>query len=195
MKPTITFDDRELQKAFTAYMAYTKRSAPVVLQKQIVQLAIGAKGVKGLFQEALTTRRATVAEIKALLGKLDYRIKRAPGFTVKKEIARRVASAGFYQASGWVVPGIAEPRGKGAVLKTQRGSIKASGGVNPRVTISNKSPKAFEFGQRTGYVQRAVNNRAKDMQKYIQKKMASDGKEFSKKTPRFQTSLAELMRL
>lgn len=195
MTPTIKFDDRELQKAFTAYIAYSKRSAPVILKKQIVQLAIGAKGVKGLFQEARSTRRATVAEIRSLPAKLDYRIRRAPGFSVKQEIARRVATAGFYQASGWVIPGIAEPRGKVAIVKTQRGSIRASGGVNPRITISNKSPQAFEFGARTGYVQRAVNARARDMQKYVRDRMASSAKEFSKARPNFQTTLAELMRL
>lgn len=195
MTPTIKFDDRELQKAFRDYMAHTKRSGPVVLQKQVVQLAIGAKGVKGLFQEALSTRKATVAEIRGLPAKLDYRIKRVPGRTVKQEIAARIANAGFYQASGWVVPGIAVPRGRGAALKTQRGSIKATGGVNPRVTISNSSPKAFEFGSRTGYVQRALNNRARDMRKYVDKKMASEAKEFSKRKPRFESTLAELMRL
>lgn len=195
MTPTIKFDDRAVQKAFRDYIAHTKRTVPEVLKKQIVQLAIGAKGVKGLFQEALSTRRATVAEIRALPAKLNYRIRRAPGFTAKREIARRIVNAGFYQASGWVVPGIAEPRGRGAVVKTQRGSISITGGTNPRATLKNKSPQAFEFGQRTGYVQRALNNRARDMQKYVQKKLASEAKEFSKPHPNFQTTLAELMRL
>lgn len=194
MNISAKFDDRELQRAFRDYMAYTKRSGPVVLQKQVVQLAIGAKGVKGLFQEALSTRKETVREIRALPKKLNYRIRRTPGFTVKREIARRVASAGYYQASGWVIPGIAEPRGKGAVVRTQRGSIRTTGGINPRVTISNKSPQAFEFGSKTGYVQRAVNNRAADMRKYVDKKMASDAREFSKAKPHF-TSLAALMRI
>lgn len=189
-----SFDDRELQRAFTEYMAYTKRSAPVVLEKQITQLAVGAKGVKGLFQEALGTRKATVAKIKALPAALGYRIKRVSG-SVKDEIKRRVTVAGFYQASGWVIPGRAEPRGKGVQIKTQRGSIKASGGINPKVTISNSSPQAFEFGERTGYVQRALNARARDMLKYVEKKMASDAKEFSKDKPSFTSTLAELMRL
>lgn len=194
MNFTAKFDDRELQKAFRDYMAHTKRSGPEVLKKQISQLAIGAKGVKGLFQEALTTRAATVAIIRGLPERLNYRIRRAPGFTVKQEINRRIANAGFYQASGWVVPGIAQPRGRGAVVKTQRGSISSKGGINPSVTISNKSPQAFEFGSRTGYIQRAVNSRARDMQKYVQKKMASDAKQFSKPRPHF-TTLADLMSL
>lgn len=177
-------------------MAYTKRSAPVVLNKQITQLAIGAKGVKGLFQEARDTRRATIAEIRALPARLDYRIKRYHG-TVKNEIARRISQAGHYQASGWIVEGLPRPSGKGSKVFTIRGSIRTTGGVNPRVTISNKSPRAFEFGQRTGYVQRAVNNRAKDMLKYVQKKLASDAQEFSKPYPKFVriTTIAELMRL
>lgn len=194
MNFTATFDSTALNKAFRDYMSYTKRSGPEVLKKQVVQLAIGAKGVKGLFQEALSTRKDTVAEIRGLAAKLDYRIRRAPGFTVRQEIARRIGTAGFFQASGWVIPGIAQPRGKGAVVKTQRGSIKATGGINPSITISNKSPKAFEFGARTGYVQRALNARAKDMQKYVDKKMASDAKEFSKSRPIF-SSLAELMKV
>lgn len=195
MNFTATFDDRELQKAFRDYMAYTKKSGPEVLKKQIVQLAIGAKGVKGLFQEALSTRRDTVAAIRALPAHLSYRIRRAPGFTVRQEISRRVKNAGFYQASGWIIPGIAQARGKAAVVKTQRGSISAKGGINPSTTITNKSPKAFEFGSRTGYIQRAVNSRARDMQKFVQDKMAKDAKKFSGRHPNFTTSLSELMRL
>lgn len=194
MNISASFDGRELQRAFSEYMNYTKRSGPVVLQKQIVQLAIGAKGVKGLFQEALSTRQATVSAIKALPAALSYRIRRALGFTVKQEIARRVSRAGFYQASGWIVPGIAEARGAGAQVLTQRGSITAKGGVNPSVTIKNKSPQAFEFGSRTGYIQRALNARARDMLAYVEKKMASDGKAFSSNTRPVFTSLAELMR-
>lgn len=194
MNISVSFDDRELQRAFREYMAHTKRSAPAVLQKQIVQLAIGAKGVKGLFQEAVSTRNATVAAIKALPVALGYRIRRAPGFTVKKEIARRVSKAGYYQASGWLVPGIATMRGKNAQIITQRGSITATGGINPSVTIKNKSPQAFEFGSRTGYIQRALNSRARDMLKYVNDRMASDAAAFSKAHPVF-TSLAELMRI
>lgn len=194
MKLEATFDDKELQRALTQYISYSKRSAPEILEKQMTSLAIGAKGVKGLFQEALSTRRATVAEIRQLPTRLDYRIKRAHGFTVKKEIARRIASAGFYQASGWVIPGRFQPRGKGGVVKTQRGSISKKGGINPSITIKNSSPKAFEFGSRTGYIQRALNARAKDMLKYVEKKMASDAKKLSLPKPRF-TSLAELMRI
>lgn len=196
MNVEVKFDDRELQKAFRDYMAHTKRSAPEVLKKQITQLAIGAKGVKGLFQEAVGTRPATVATIRGLPEKLGHRIRRAPGFTVKQEIARRVSKAGFYQASGWIVPGIAQPRGRGAVVITQRGSITAKGGINPSTTISNRSPQAFEFGSRTGYIQRALNARARDMQKYVQDKLNKEAKEFSLPKPSFNsifTSISSLM--
>lgn len=192
MNISVKFDDRDLQRAFTDYMAYTKKSAQESLQKQIVQLAVGAKGVKGLFQEALATRKETVRDIRSLPARLNFAIRRAPGFSVRQEIARRVQSAGYYQASGWIVPGIAEPRGRGATVKTLRGSIKTTGGINPRVSISNSSPKAFEFGSKTGYIQRALDARARDMLKYVKNKMAREAREFSKPKPNFNIPLSTL---
>lgn len=179
--------ERELTEVFFQYRQLSSRALPVILDKQIQQLAVGAKGVKGLFQEARDTRPATVKEIKSLPKRLGYRIKRDKGVTVVKEIASRIAQAGYFQASGWLYPGVPTPRGGGAKIKTLRGSIQftAKNGQIARITLSNSSPGAAEFGAKTGYIERAIRNRIADMKVYCQRAMDKIAADFSKPKPKF----------
>ena len=190
MNVTASFDMREVSAALNAYMSHSNRAPEAILYKQATQLAIGAKGVKGLYQEALTHRPEVIREIRALPKRLGHRIKRESG-SVRAEIARRTVQAGRFQASGWITEAMPNPRG--AVVRTVRGKITMRGGANARVTLSNRSPQALEFGSRTGYIQRALNNRARDMRRYVEKKLASDARQLSSRRPRF-TPISELMR-
>lgn len=194
---TAKFDMSEIDRAFRAYIAHSNRSIPYICEKQMVQLCIGAKGVRGLFQEALRERPETIRQIRALPSRLNWRIKRESG-PAMAEIRRRVAKAGYFQASGWIIKGLPETervnRGPSRVF-TQRGVLMARpSGLNARITVANTSPRALEFGERTGYIQRAINNRAADMEKYVERKLARDAKALSAKVPRFM-SISELMRV
>lgn len=187
MQPTIDTRNlgKQLSQVFSEYAAYNGRSMRELLEKQMVQLAIGAKGSKGLFQEAVAERQRTITEIKALPQKLNWRIKRWRG-SVKQEIARRQRFAGYYQASGWIPPEYLQFFTGKLTIKTNRGSLSARlNGANPSITLTNKSPRALEFGSRSGYIGRAMRNRIRDMDVYIRRKQREAAAEFSKDRPSF----------
>lgn len=175
-------------RVFNDYRQLNKRALPYLLRNRAIQLAIGSgKGArhKGLYQEARALRTMVRAEIRALPQQLDWRIKRASG-SVKKEIARRQVFAGIYQASGWLVPGLTDITGEGSNLKTIRGQVDMQlSGNRPRITLTNTSPRALEFGTRTGYIARAFHNQTQDMLVYIKKHLSLTAAEFQKRYPNF----------
>lgn len=194
--------EREMTRVFNDYRQLNKRALPELLRNRAIQLAIGSgSGVKGsrgtkykgLYQEARSLRSMVRAEIKALPQKLNWRIKRFAG-TVRKEIARRQVQAGYFQASGWLVPGLIDISGEGSQVKTIRGKVSMQlSGNKPSITLTNTSPNALEYGNRTGYISRAVYNQTQDMLVYIQKHLDLTAQEFNKKYPNFRTPIENFM--
>lgn len=188
--------EREMTRVFNDYRQLNKRALPEIMRKRAISLAIGSgKGAKykGLYQEARDLRPMVQAEIRALPEKLKYRIKRS-GRTVAQEIAARQVQAGYYQASGWLVPGLTDIGGEGSRVKTIRGRVDMQlTGDRPSITLTNTSPNALEFANRTGYMARAVYNQTQDMLVYIQKHLDLTAREFSKKYPNFRTPIENFL--
>lgn len=131
----------------------------------------------GLYQECRKERFDTIADIKSLRSRLGYRIKRAPGVTVPQEIRRRLKHVGDVQSTGWLNR-VWALRGHGAKVRTVKVVGKPRGrvimnlnGVNPSIEITNETPGAEAFANKTGYFRRAVSNREQDMANYVHKKM------------------------
>jgi hypothetical protein len=187
---------REMSRVFNDYRQLNKRALPEILRNRAIALAIGSgKGAKykGLYQEARALRSMVRAEIQALPKKLNWRIKRFAG-TVKAEIARRQVQAGYFQASGWLVPGLIDISGEGSQVKTVRGQVSMQlNGNKPSITLTNTSPNAREYGNRTGYISRALYNQTQDMLVYIQKHLDLTVQEFNKKYPNFRTPIENFM--
>jgi hypothetical protein len=186
----------EMGRVFQEYRSLNRRALPELLRNRAIALAIGSgKGAryKGLYQEALALRPQIQREIKALPAQLNWRIKRHAG-TVKQEIARRIVQAGRFQASGWIVPGLTDISGEGANVKTVRGKVTMHlSGDRPTVTLTNRSPRAFEFAQRTGYISRALYNQSQDMLVYIKKHLGLTVAEFARKHPNFRKPIGEFI--
>lgn len=181
--------EKQMSTVFRDYRALNKRAVPELARKRAIQLAVGSgkRGkFKGLYQEARALRPQVQAEIRGLPSKLDYRIRRPRGRTVKQEIAARLVHAGIFQASGWIVPGFSDITGEGSRVKTVRGKVSiVTSGAKTRITLTNTSPRALEYGQRTGYIARAFYNQTQDMLVYIQKHLGLTVREFNKKYPNF----------
>ena len=178
--------ETELSQVFAQYVSHSTRSVPEILRKQLSQLAVGAKGVRGLYQEARAIGPITKREIRALPERLSWRIKRQSG-SVKAEIQRRLKHAGLYQASGWLEPSILEGVGNIASVKTLRAEIQWITGGSGKVSVRliNKTPNAAEFGARTGYILRALSKRIADMKVYVRRNANIDARKFSSKKPDF----------
>lgn len=185
---------KEMSRVFAEYRALNGRALPYLLRNRAIQLSIGSgKGGqhKGLYQEALSLRPKVQAEIKALPRKLKWHIKRSPGRTVEKEITYRQLQAGRFQASGWIVPGLQDITGEGAKVKTIRGKVSFTNTASScSVTLTNTSPRAFEFGMRTGYIAKAFYNQTQDMLIYIRKHLGLTVEEFRKKHPNFKRPIS-----
>lgn len=188
---------QKMGDVFRDYRSLNKRAGPVILRNRAIAFAIGSgKGARyrGLFQEARALRSSVVAEIKALPQKLDWRIKRPKGFTVSQEIATRLVQAGYFQASGWLVPGLTDITGEGSNLKTVRGKVLFRGSENHlSVTLTNTSPRALEYAKRTGYMARVFYNQTQDMLVYIKAHLNLTAAEFSKKYPNFRQPIEEFL--
>jgi hypothetical protein len=191
-----TVFQREMTKVFADYRQLNKRALPYLLRNRMIQLAVGSgKGAKykGLFQEALALRSQVQSEIRALPERLKWHIKRPYG-TALAEIKRRLVNAGRYQASGWLVPGFTDITGEGSNVKTLRGEVSMQlRGSNPSITLTNTSPRALEFGTRTGYIARAFYNQTQDMLVYIQQHLNLTVREFNKKYPNFKQPIEEFI--
>ena len=183
---------REMSRVFNDYRQLNKRALPELLRKRAISLAIGSgkrASFKGLYQEARDLRPSVQAEIKALPEKLKYHIKRT-GRTVAQEIRARQVQAGYFQASGWLVPGLIDITGAGSRVQTIRGRVDMKlAGNSPSITLTNTSPNALEFAERTGYMARAFYNQTQDMLQYIQEHLDLMAAEFSKKYPNFRTPI------
>jgi hypothetical protein len=180
MRPTIEFNAQPLRDALKEYMRHTSRSLPEILQKQAAMLISGSKSHMGLYQEARTHAPATMSEIASLPAKLKWRIKRKAGggrHSAIKEIRRRLRFAGYVQSTGWFNLRYGKKTASGAPrslrqVSNPRGKvIENLAGFNPYITLRNITKGAGEFAQKTGYVNRAVANRAKDMMVYVDNKM------------------------
>lgn len=184
---------KEMGRVFGDYRQLNKRALPYLLRNRMIQLAVGSgKGGKhrGLFQEALRLRSKVQSEIRALPKKLGWRIKRPPGRTAEQEIAARQVQAGRFQASGWIVPGFSDITSEGSNVKTVRGTVSMKlAGDRPSITLTNTSPRAQEFGNRTGYIARAFYNQTQDMLEYIRKHLNLTADEFRKQYPNFKRSI------
>lgn len=181
---SIHFDDRNLRKAFTAYMAVTSRDARTTLEVKAAMLVSGGKGVQGLYQEARKHAPETRAEIRALARK-PWKIKRKRG-SAMAEIARRLRYAGFVQSTGWFNKRYGTPRKDGSVpirqVANPRGVVVSRlSGPKMFISITNRTPRAGEFASKTGYVQRAINNITADMMKYVERKLQESAQRFSKR--------------
>jgi hypothetical protein len=187
---------REMGRVFEDYRQLNKRALPELLRKRAISLAIGSGTggrYKGLYQEARALRSMVRGEIQALPQKLNWRIKRFAG-TVKAEIARRKVQAGYFQASGWLVPGLIDISGEGSQVKTIRGKVSMQfNGNKPSITLTNTSPRALEYANRTGYMARAVYAQTQDMLVYIKKHLDLTAAEFSKKYPNFRKPITSFI--
>ena len=175
MRITIKANMKPMRDALELYMKYTKRSLPEILSKQAAMLISGAKGVNGLYQEARRHAGQTELEILQLPSRLKWRIKREKGGAMA-EIRRRLQYAGWVQSTGWFnrrygrVVKNGAPR-KLLSVKSPRGVvIENLTGFSPYIILKNKTPNAGEWAQKTGYVDRAVSNRAKDLMVYVENK-------------------------
>ena len=180
MTPRIEFDGEPLRKALREYMQHTRRSLPEVLQKQAAMLISGGKGYDGMYQEARKHAPATIAEINNLPKALNWRIKRNKGggkHSAMKEIRRRLKFAGYVQSTGWFNVRYGSRKATGAPrglrsVKNPRGKVVENlSSSNPYITLINRTGGAGAFAQKTGYVNRAILNRAKDMMTYITQKL------------------------
>ena len=175
MKATIKADMKPMRDALREYMRYTRRSLPEILQKQAAMLISGAKGVNGLFQEARSHAYEVRNEIRALPKRLGWRIKRQSG-SAMSEIYRRLQYAGWVQSTGWFnvrygrIVKTGAPR-KLVSVKNPRGVvIENLTGHSPYIILRNRTPNAGNYAQKTGYVDRAVKNRAEDLLVYVRRK-------------------------
>jgi hypothetical protein len=177
MKATIKADMKPMRDALREYMRYTRRSLPEILQKQAAMLISGAKGVNGLFQEARSHAFEVRNDIRALLK--GWRIKRPKGggkYSAIREINRRLQYAGLVQSTGWFnvrygrIIKDGAPR-KLVSVKNPRGIvIENLTGRSPYIILRNRTPNAGNYAEKTGYVDRAVENRAKDLLVYVRRK-------------------------
>jgi hypothetical protein len=176
MTPTIKADVKPMRDALQLYMKHTRRYLPDVLQKQAAQLISGAKGVNGLYQEARSHAWQVRNEIRQLPVRLNWRIKRKSG-GAWSEIYRRLEYAGWVQSTGWFNKRYGRTIKTGAPRKLQsvrnpRGIvIEKLNGHSPYIILRNRTPNAGEYAQKTGYVDKAIKNRADDMLVYVKRKM------------------------
>lgn len=175
MKATIKADMKPMRDALRLYMQYSRRSLPEILKKQAAMLISGAKGVNGLFQEARSHAFEVRNEIRSLPKKLNWRIKRTSG-SAMAEIRRRLQYAGWVQSTGWFNVRYGRTIKTGAPKRLQavrnpRGVvIENLTGPSPYIILRNRTPNAGEYAKKTGYVDRAIKNRAADLMVYVRRK-------------------------
>ncbi len=113
-------------------------------------------------------------------------IRRKKGFTIKREIRRRMRAKDF-TATGWL-PGVQ----KWSKTKSVRSNAKVKGafrggtaenlaGINPFVEMTNRTPGAGVLDSQRGIVQKAINRRAADIQKYLDRKTQQAADRFNRK--------------
>ncbi len=119
--------------------------------------------------EARKRKRGTLAGTIGI-----FRKKGSDGRNLKAgEIERRIASR-FYMASGWLnaflvksLPGV-----RNVKIGNDRAKIQVNlQGSNPRIVLVNSTPNAAAFAERTGYIERAIENRIIDMNAYVRRKL------------------------
>lgn len=180
---TFKIDDRKLRSALKQYLEVSGKDAVEVLEKRADMLVSGGKGVKGLFQEARTHAPETKAEIRSLPTRLNWHIKRKKGMTAAKEIKRRLRYAGWLQSTGWLNKRYGR-EGAGNLLRhinSPRGMVHAKlSGNRIFIRITNTTKGSGDFAAKTGYVQRAVDNAARDLMVYVKRKMQQRAHEFSR---------------
>lgn len=148
-------------------------------------LISGGKGYDGMYQEARKHAPATITEIKRLPKTQGWRIRRKRGGgknSAVKEIKRRLKFAGYVQSTGWFNLRYGKKNAKGSprslrAVSNPRGQVLQNlSGLNPFITLINTTKGAGAFAKRTGYVNRAITNRAKDMLTFIGKKIQDAAK-------------------
>lgn len=175
MIATIKADMKPLRDALRLYLQYSRRSLPEILKKQAAMLISGAKGVNGLYQEARSHAYEVRNEIRALPSRLNWRIKRKSGGAMA-EIQRRLQYAGWVQSTGWFNVRYGRTIKTGAPKRLQsvrnpRGVvIENLTGYSPYIILRNRTPNAGEYAKKTGYVNRAIQNRAADLLVYVKRK-------------------------
>ncbi len=179
----INVDLSGFNAAMKQYATLRNKSDKEILQDQTQKLVSnGFKGGGGLYQEARTHAPETIADIKGLRARLGWRIRTwrfarqglSKEAQIEKEIARRLKLAGYFQSTGWLNR---RYKGKAKVdtraVKNPRGRVREKlHGDDQYIEITNITPGAAKFAEKTGYVQRALNNRAKDMMIYVTAKLA-----------------------
>lgn len=180
MKVNLHINMKPMRNALKTYMEHTRRSLPEVLTKQAKMLCCGAKGVKGLYQEAVMEAPDTRREILGLPKALGWRIKRGKGggrHSAMKEIRRRLKFVGRVQSTAWLQNKYGRVSPVDGVrplyfVRKPRGRVReVLGGLFPYITLINSTPNAGQFAKRTGYADRAVRNRAADMNGYVERKL------------------------
>lgn len=180
MRLSIKVDTRDVQITLRDYARVAKMELSDALQKKMAMLVSGGKGVKGLYQEAHDQAPDVKAEILALPQQLGWRIKRKSG-SAMKEIYRRMRYAGLIQSTGWFNIRYGHRRADGSVrlrsVSNPRGVIQESlTGDKPYISLTNTTPNAGQYAERTGYVKRALDNITADMKEYIDRKLREQSK-------------------
>lgn len=184
---SIDVDMRGFNAAMKQYATLSRKSDREILQDQAQKLVSnGFQGGGGLYQEARREAPATIADIKGLKARFGFRIKTwrfaGMGLTkaeqITREIKRRLKMAGYFQSTGWLNRVY---KGKAKVdtraVKSPRGVVRQKlHGSDQFIEITNRTPGAREFAEKTGYVQRALTNRAADMMAYVRRKYGEASK-------------------
>jgi len=174
---SFTFDSGELVKTLKRYVEATQRDAADALDHQAGLMCNGMMaGTKGLFQEARSEEKNVQAAIVAVARRGP--LKRPKGRSWRAEYEKRLKYAALVQATGWLTQRYGNRLANGTwskmrAIKNPPGKVTVGlNGSEPFVEIINTQPRALEFALKTGYVQRAIQNRIADMERYIERKMA-----------------------
>jgi hypothetical protein len=181
---TIDFDSKGLAEAFKRYAEVNRRDASELLKHQANALvnSLGAKGPKGLFREALDEKANVQSAIMAAAKAGPLR--RPKGRSWAAELAKRLRYAAIIQAAGWLTHRYGAPSRVTGVRRVYSianppGQVRERlEGDEPFIEITNTQPRALEFAQATGYVDRAVKNREADMLDYVARKTGQRAEEF-----------------
>lgn len=191
------FDTREIREAIKLYGEATGKDMVLVVNKAALQSLIGAKGVSGAVQ---LTPRADLAKIAAipeaeLRSAVITRAKKkgqwpmtrqALAKAVRQERARRKRSRGYTAGPGWNkavkalggrgVRGVQSGFEKSEARKGYATKAKSFRLISEFV---NTAPAAAKIGRAA--LQSALNNVARDMKAYGEKKMAQTAAKYSAK--------------
>lgn len=186
------FDIREFREAVLFVGQVTKKTLAEILNRGALQAVIGGKGVRGAIQR---TPRADRGKIAALTPQqLAAAVKkRNPGRkmtreewkqAIKDERKRRLRSIGYTAGPGWNNAAKAfGGRGVKGVNENFPSSKAADGGglkatpENLLAELENAAPAADLIGRQA--LQDALNDSARDMKNYGERKLAAQLKKLS----------------